>query len=226
MAKSYEEIAKFQQVLLNSGFNPGVADGRWGGNTKGAMNAYQGAIGMMPTKFPDELTVATMNTEAPNRAAMGESPPIIISLKKLMSAINQQANEKPSGMTTTGEETIYPSEENGTPPLEEGWSMPWWGWGLIGLGVVGTIVGGVWAWKRYKKKHGKKGFGDPEEEGMTCTVGLSRQEKTFPKFVWGTPVKEEKKRKAKSRRRARTEIDIGDDGDIIDVEAEEVGEGE
>jgi peptidoglycan hydrolase-like protein with peptidoglycan-binding domain len=63
------ETQKLQQAVINSGFSMPKygADGKWGDETKSAMNKYQSSRKMAPTSKPDIMTVTTLNSESPTR---------------------------------------------------------------------------------------------------------------------------------------------------------------
>jgi len=191
MATSRKTISDFQKVLLNSGFNPGTIDGKWGSNTKGAMNQYQQSRGLATSALPGSLTIQTLNSESPGR----EDPPIILNLASLTADIKAYIAEKKSEQEAG---VIEPSDPAITPDEmsvyfgEEKKGLPWWGWALIGVGVVGAVVGGVYIYKHYKKGRGRGGssYGEIEEEpndndGLTCALNMTREEKALPRFTWG-----------------------------------------
>ena len=195
MAARRQSIADFQQVLLNSGFNPGVIDGKWGSNTRGAMNQYQESRGIKVSTFPGPLTVNTLNSESPGR----ENPPIILNYQQLIADIKAYVAEKKSEQATgivSPEDPAITQEEMSVVFPEEKKSMPWWGWLLIGGGVVGAVVGGVYLYRRYGKKRGGSSYSDldldNDDEGLTCALSMTQQEKATPKFKWGTGKKTKK----------------------------------
>lgn len=52
----HEEMFALQVLLDRAGFSPGEIDGRGGGNTTGALHAFQGARNLPPSPMPDDAT--------------------------------------------------------------------------------------------------------------------------------------------------------------------------
>jgi|GEM_PF-6422105 len=155
MARAREEIAKFQQVLVNSGYGLpkyGV-DGKWGNETKTAMNQYLADRGREPKELPDNFVVMLMNSEMPLR---GDG--ITIDYNRLINAINSYLAEKRAEIErvevpTAEEGAVQPPEVVPPPmPTPKKKGFPTWGWILIGLGGVAFIGSGVALYMYLKKR--------------------------------------------------------------------------
>lgn len=173
-------IKQFQDDLLYLGFPlpQHGADDMWGGETQGAMNAFQQAWQIPATALPNKKTIDTMN--------LLTDIPYTVDLSSLLSDIKAQQDSgqiQPTPIPSTMQPIYEPAKEKG---------FPWWGWLLIGLGATALVGGSIWVYYRYIRKPSRGGvsdLGDPEgsEESdeylgcPTCLAGHKRK----PRYKWG-----------------------------------------
>ena len=187
MAQAKEEIRKFQQVLVNSGYplpRYGV-DGKWGNETKTAMNQYLADRGFPPQEIPDEIVPTLMNSEEPMR---GDG--IVISTERLIQQIHDYLQEKaqearvPVPGEVTPAQPPAPSPSPAQPQIitplttPEKKKFPWlW----VVLGGVLIIGGGIAIYYLSKRESAYR-----EIEDLGCGSGLCDygESKRIKKIRW------------------------------------------
>jgi hypothetical protein len=189
MAKARDSIAQFQlalvEILAGKGRDftdedirtiIGTIDGKWGPRTKSAMNFLQKSFDppMKATIDPTrELIEAMFLMTTYNK------PPLYDQLISDVRAYKAERKLEEEKKPVVVEEEPPPEIE----PVRKK-VFPWWGWLLIGVGVVGITAGSIYYFGYYRKrKKGSQslsGYGELSDGCSGCFSDLGE----MPRFSW------------------------------------------
>jgi peptidoglycan hydrolase-like protein with peptidoglycan-binding domain len=133
------EVQRFQVRLVEMGFSLPVygTDGKWGQETRTAMNAFQAAYGMAQTTFPTQQAVSVLNLQTSPSGIVIDYAALEHGINSSSYTTNTTEADKSTAKTMRGG-SVLGKFVNETPAKKSG--IPLWLWVILLLLGVGAFV--------------------------------------------------------------------------------------